>query len=239
MALFPFLRKSSPDKTAEIEQINYSYQAELNRIRHIWELWNATPAEKVAFLDFAIQVIGNDVQCQHFAQFFYEQVESGHLVQDLIPIDRVVPVRRTHENFSLDKHLVFTIPYDLKKIRDAGRDIDGEGYRPHPQDNVDGFYIPEFNAVFIINGRHHVAAAKSKGIPCFAKRIEEYSLENAFFNLNVSAHGGAWLFKDSQSHEDRRVNVIDPRIAFMYDLAKERDSLKKSCLTSNLPSAYI
>ena len=226
MALFPFLRKSDTDKTANIEQIDYSYKKEIDRIRHIWELWNATTAEKIAFLDFAIQVIGNDVQYQHFSQIFYKQIESSCLVQDLIPIARVAVERKVHENFPLDKLLVFTIPYDLKKIRDAGRDIDREGYNPDMRDNIDGFYIPEFNAVFLMNGRHHIAAAKAKGIPCFIKRIEEYSLEDAFLNLSVSTYGRVWIFKDIHSKQESQINVIDPRIALMYDLARERHLLQ-------------
>lgn len=220
-----------------IEQIDFSYQKELERIHRIWELWSATTVEKIDFLNFAIQVIGNDIQYQHFAQLFYEQIANNLLVQKLIPIDRVAVARNIHKHFPLDNHLIFTIPYDLKKIRDAGRDIDREGYRPDQQDNVDGFYIQEFNAVFLVNGRHHIMAARTKCTSCFAKSIEEYSLEDAFSNLSVSTYGRTWLFKDIYSKQESQVNVIDPRIALMYDLAKERHLIQKTSLpTPGLPT---
>lgn len=123
---------------------------------------------------------------------------------------------------STNRHMA----YDLRKIRDAGRDIDREGYHPDMRDNIDGFYIPEFNAVFLMNGRHHIAAAKAKGIPCFIKRIEEYSLEDAFLNLSVSTYGRVWIFKDIHSKQESQINVSDPRIALMYDLARERHLLQ-------------
>lgn len=189
----------------------------IDNIHHYMDFKKATKQERMAFLEFAIKVVGMDIEGSYISQFIYGDIESQKLLS-LFPIDYFTKPVSEIEDFPTTGKTVVTIPYDWSKAYGAILDVQREGFRKE-KNYTNGIYIPELDMVIVINGRHHFSAATA-----FHKKtavsVKVYSLKDVFPELNVSQDGDNWVMGD------KTYPIQDPRFAVLYLMAQELDKLR-------------
>lgn len=218
MSLLDCFRKSktTTDLLPSIQILFNNCENTLNHLNRYLDYKEATNQEKKAFLEYTINVIGRDIQSHYLASCFYRDsltyYEQGHL----FPIYMFMKHSCTIPNLPTAGKTVISEPYDMDKLFGAVQDIRREGFQKK-LNYTSGIYIPEMNMIFVVNGRHHMAAASilDKGFV----DVNVYKLSDVFSTLKVSEDWKFWC------HEEDRIPIADPRFALIYEIAREIASL--------------
>lgn len=197
----------------------------MDHIHYYFDFEKANDHEKIAFLEFAIKAVGLDIAGACISEFLRKDVDSTKLL-GLFPILRSQNPVSKIKDFSTDEKTVVTLPYDWRKAINAAMDIQREGFLKGEND-TNGIFIPEFDMVIVVNGRHHfsVAAAAHKKP---AVSVEVYPLKEVFSEMKVSQDGANWVIGKEM------YPIFDPRFAVLYLLAQELDGLKNSSPTDQV-----
>lgn len=218
MGLFSCWKKQKRDLNV------YCWQV-MDHIHYYLDFKKTNHQERIAFLEFAIKAVGLDIAGACISEFLCEEVDSTKLL-GLFPILRPPTPLSKIKDFSTDEKTVVTLPYDWRKAINAVMDIQREGFLKGEND-TNGIYIPEFDMVIVVNGRHHFsAAAASHKKP--AVSVEVYPLKEVFSEMKVSQDGANWVIGD------KTYPILDGRFAVLYLLAQELDGLKNSSPTDQV-----
>ena len=175
---------------------------------------NAALQAKIAFLDFAIDVLGAELDVGNTASFVHS--EKSEDVNWEIP--GAEPYEMRQEVPLTGRHII-SRPWNSDRL--LGAVISEAIYGHKPQDgNCDATLYEELNLVIINNGRHHQTVAKMKG-QAFAKRLSVVSLKDHFDD--ISTDGTHWIWK--KDGEDKKAPCPDYRLALLFSLAKVRYGL--------------
>lgn len=213
MDLFSCFKKSKTTPSQnEKEYLCVQYRTTIDHLHQFMEFKKATPSERIAFLEFAIKVIGKDIESYYLSHFIYEKEEEPSKFFKLFPISFFMESTSKIQGLLIAGKAVVTVPYDLSKISSAALDIKEEGFCQN-KNYTNGFFVPEFDMVFVTNGRHHIAAATAFGGG--SVDVDVYSLKEIFSQLRVSDDGENWILGE------KSLPVYDARFAVLYELARE------------------
>lgn len=199
-------------------QLNvYCWQV-MDHIHYYLDFKKTNHQERIAFLEFAIKAVGLDIAGACISEFLHKDVDSMKLL-GLFPILYSQRSVSKIKDFPTDGKTVVTLPYDWRKAIDAVMDIQREGFIKEEND-TNGIYIPEFDMVLVVNGRHHLSAAAAFHKKAYVS-VEVHPLKEVFSELKVSQDGENWVMGD------KTYPILDERFAVLYLLAKEVNELKK------------
>lgn len=223
MDWFSCLRKSKRENLKLHNPTTSMYSSTWRKLHSFPDYERASTEDKLAFTEFAIRAIGLELQNHHAAVVLYEK-QNPNAIFDLFPVPRVFPESVPEEDVPLKGKIVITIPYDLGRLFSSVLHIKKEGFHRPPAETT-GYFFPEINLVFVVNGRHHAVAALLMNGECADVSVhsEVYMLAEAFPRLEVSSDKQFWLFGDS------KLPILDARFAMLYELAKEAADLKTTC----------
>ena len=103
-----------------------------------------------------------DSLLHEMAGFYAYRTNSQYLteLQELIRLPPAFEMNSTDGRFSASKNHIIVFPDTTRKLIDAMKDIEQEGFNL-AEEIPKGKYYPELNLVVVTNHRHHVAAAQA------------------------------------------------------------------------------
>ena len=171
-----------------------------------------TDAEKAEIYSFAIDVLARELAYVYSSRIFRKKnlrPEYGLIIP--VPED----TNTTKINDSLTGKVVVSPVYNAQKYRRAISDVLTGGFI-QKAGSYQGTYYPEINLVVAQNGLHHLSVASCKNIG--SAELNVVSLKRAFQTLRTD---GAFWYKENV----RQNNVVEYRIAILYELARRRNEL--------------
>lgn len=211
-------KKGNSDAKKAISSYFYpsDFQVVWNRI-HCREAYSVfdSDAEWKNYLRYVIDVVKLDIQGSLQARMFYQDTQTCPLI---FPAFATRPAEMGKE-VSFEGNTVICMPYDFKKMAGAVVDINRDGFLKDVEHT--GFYFPELKLLIIQSGQHHSSVASIKGNCGGAANADVYHLADIYPRLSVSDDYRFWLSKGEEGEDELPIEVIDPRFALLYNLAKE------------------
>lgn len=210
MALSCFWKRSNAESSDRISLFPGYYAADLRTLYDHAYFKETTECTRRRFLDFAIEVAKMDLLCPVDPAICCLKAERAY---DLIPISRVVPRRQVGRPYAEDQIVrlqgktVLRMPVRVSK---SSRKIPSYNY---------GVYLPEVELVILQYDPHRPDAPTFRD--GYAVGIDVFRLTDAYDRLTLTQNLGFWLVDGEPVAE-----VKEPRIAFLYELARERHALQ-------------
>lgn len=164
-----------------------------------------------------------DSLLHEMAGFYAYRTNSQYLteLQELIRLPPAFEMNSTDGRFSASKNHIIVFPDTTRKLIDAMKDIEQEGFNL-AEEIPKGKYYPELNLVVVTNHRHHVAAAQA------TNSIFEINFNGSIVPLPATSP----LYSTIDFHfSDEEGNIVcphsDPRFVFACLLAQQCDHLEK------------
>ena len=221
MGLCCFLKrfkKGSSDTKRAIDSYFYpsDFQVVWNRI-HCREAYSVfdSDLEWENYLRYVIDVIKLDIQGSLQARMFYQDTRTFHRIFPAV----ATPPAEMRKEVSFEGNTVICMPYDFKKLAGAVVDVNRDGFLKDIEHT--GFYFPDIKLLIIQNGQHHSSVASIKSNCGGAAYADVYRLADIYPRLSVSDDYCLWFPKRDNGENDEPIEVIDPRFALLYNLAKE------------------
>ena len=174
-------------------------------------------AAKIAYLDFAITVIGRELETENTARFVRQGVADSQDGKEYFMPGELIETRR---QVPLAPYNVISRPWDMTRLFRAAFSEFVYGHR-RGERGVDGTLFEELGLVVISNGRHHQTVAKLKN-RAFANELRVIRLADVFDRVTVD--GGVWRIE--RDGEIRIEPCPDYRFALLFALAKKRYALQ-------------
>ena len=210
MAWSCFLKKSKAESSDCVSMFPGYYAADLRTLCDHAYFKEAPESTRRRFLDFAIEVVKMDLVCPVDPAICRLKAERAY---ELIPISSAVPRHQVGRPYAeeqiirLQGKTVLRLPVRVSK---SSRKI--------PNYNC-GMYLPEVELVILQHDPHRPdAPAVSDG---YAAGVDVFRLVDAYDRLSLTKNLKFWLVDGEPVAE-----VKDPRIAFLYELARERHALQ-------------
>lgn len=186
---------------------------------------------KLAFIDYALETIKNDLRYEWLSKIYYEPDVTDYQGNFLPPFyhdeegnEHKLENHTIYENrrISLKNNSVFSVPWRSKSLYNTykyGRTL------PFKNDykNQKGLYYTELDLCVVRNGYHSSAAGIiNKSGELIA---DSCSINHMFYH--VHSDGAYWL----NSHNDEMIDcpLKDFRIALIYELAKTKSYYLGDC----------
>lgn len=187
------------------------FQRDLRNIMHLLD-HESQSGMQVSLLDFAIEVIGRELEIETISGFLcrdWKEGEGEHRYE--IPFVEKHAGTETVKGAALSAYHVITRPWKRGSLLHAVNSVFRYGFL-QSEGTYDGTLYQELGLVVIENGRHHLAAAHVRGTA--SADLQVYSLAPCFSRLTTD--GGFWRC------DEEREPVKDYRIALLYELAHQR-----------------
>lgn len=164
-----------------------------------------------------------DSLLHEMAGFYAYRTNSQYLteLQELVRLPPAFEMNSTDGRFSASKNHIIVFPDTTRKLIDAMKDIEQEGFNL-AEEIPKGKYYPELNLVVVTNHRHHVAAAQA------TNSIFEIDFNGSIVPLPATSP----LYSTIDFYfSDEEGNIVcpysDPRFVFACLLAQQCDHLEK------------
>lgn len=211
-------KRGNSDNRQAIDSYFYpsDFQVVWNRIhrREAYSVFDSD-VEWENYLRYVIDVVKLDIQGSLQARMFYHDTQKFHKIFPAV----FSPPAEMGKEVSFEGNTVICMPYDFKKMAGAVVDISRDGFIKSVEHT--GFYFPEIKLLIIQNGQHHSSVASIKGSCGGAADADVYHLADIYPWLSVSDDYRFWLFEREDGEDNTPIEVIDPRFALLYNLAKE------------------
>lgn len=172
---------------------------------------------KLAYLDFAIEVICRELEAENTALF----VRRG-ITDDIDNTQFWIPSNggEVRKNVPLSGFRVISRPWDSDRLLHAVVSEFISGHRRH-ENRTDAILYEELNLVVINNGRHHQTVAKLKD-RAFVDELKIIRSENYYANLSMD--GEYWKYNNDDGRLEKTI-CPDYRMALLFALANKRREL--------------
>jgi|GEM_PF-1832668 len=219
------LKKLFLDKERRVRSPGYTFRETLETVRRFTE--KCAPDERWLVYDYVMDVVRWNLQYDLLTEVLYRS-EHGVRSWPVYPfpleyrdaagkthrwMDRLVETREV----DLRKECVLAVPWEKPRLLDAILNVGKYGFR-FDAGNHRVFDFAPLGVCFVYGGHHSIAAAvrRRKGI-LYAEVCDVRQLFD-----HVDTDGEVWLSKHTG---ERLGNVVDFRIAILYELARMRTTM--------------